>query len=313
MRGILAGLICLAGACTTYEPLEPPQGFLGLDAVVEELPDRRGALGIQVEPNESESLEDLQLRPGVRVLSVVAGSAAESAGVRAGDVLLRFDGTRVDDPDRLESLLLGVESDREVVLTLERGSRVLELDALVPAVAPQGTGRTLYYVDRRLVRAAFENSRANGAYPVVAWISEDSPLNEAEVRVGDTVTAFQGQDPGSARELVRRFGLDLAPGDEATLELRSEDGSSRVVTFEAWDPGRVMTKFMIWPLVIWELDRKEDKEELIVLDLILISGYKQTRVASEYENSILGIFGWKTGEALLESSQEPPVSPVGGP
>ena len=119
-RRLLVVVAAFAAGCTTYESLALPQGFAGIDAAVEELPERRGHLGVRVEPNESDSLENLEIRPGVRIVSVETGSAADAAGIRPGDILLQFDATKTDDPDRLESVLLGVQEDRSATLTLER-------------------------------------------------------------------------------------------------------------------------------------------------------------------------------------------------
>jgi hypothetical protein len=59
--------------------------------------------------------------PGVKVASLVAGSPAERAGLRAGDVLIRLDGREVADLRAFSELLRGYEPGRTVEATVIRG------------------------------------------------------------------------------------------------------------------------------------------------------------------------------------------------
>ncbi|MBC8328290.1 MAG: PDZ domain-containing protein [Planctomycetes bacterium] len=289
-------------ACAVHRPLPLPKGLLELEGVVEEEPGRRGWIGVEVAPNESDSLEDLEIRPGVRVTDVAAGSPAERAGLRLGDVLLAFDGTRVDDPGRLESLLRGIDRPRPVVLKVERGTAVLEIEAEAEARSPLGRTRTLYHVDRALVRAAFRDTVVDGAFPEIARIAAESPLRQAGAREGDLVLSFQGRDPGSAAELVRRFRLELEPGQKVELVLRRPDGEEDAVRFRAWSPGRELISSQFWPLWAWHQDSVSQRESLLIGDLILLSLFRKESVGGETEYSILSLISWKTGEALLEST-----------
>ena len=309
-RFALLGFVLLFGSCATYAPLPLPKGLVGLELAVEEEPEARGWLGLEVMANESDSLEDLQIRPGVRVLSVAAGSPAEEVGIRPGDVLLKLDGTPVDDPDRLESILMGVVEQQDSTLTVERGTRVFETQVKILIRESDGNSRTLYHVERGLVRAAFRNTRKSGAYPEVAVIAEDSPLRDAGVQVGDRILSFQGADPGSAGELVRRLGIELQPGDPGTFEIERKNGERATVEFTAWSPGRIVVARRAWPFFTWEYDQGEDKERLIIGDLILLSLFKRERLGHETEYSIVSVIGWKSGEPLLESSMHPELTEV---
>ncbi len=297
--------LCLLAACATSQPVPLPKGLLELEGVVEAEPARRGWLGVEVEANESDSLEELEIRPGVRVIRIDSSSPAERAGLQVGDVLLRFDGTATDDPGRLESLLRGLGSDREVALQIERGTAVLEVPVLVEARGPLGRARTLYHIDRALVRAAFRDTLEDGAYPEIAYLAEDSPLLGKGAEVGDRVLAFAGRDPGSAAELVRRLRLELEPGEHAELTLRRPGGRERELRFRAWSPGRELTSTGFWPLWSWERDRIGQRESLLIGDLILFSLFRKESIGQENEYSVLSLISWKTGEALLESSMHP--------
>jgi serine protease Do len=87
---------------------------------------KRGYLGVSFPNprNEEEVLAEKGLDPskvqGVYVLDVVAGGAAQAAGVKAGDIIKKMDGVRVyDSPDLQEKIGRRRPGDR-VALTLQR-------------------------------------------------------------------------------------------------------------------------------------------------------------------------------------------------
>lgn len=290
----------MAGGCATHERLPLPPGLMELEGAVEEEPAVRGYLGAEVLPNESESLENLEIRPGLRVSRVAPGSPADKAGLRASDVLLRFDGAPTDDRERLEALLLGVQEPRTVSLQVQRGTRVWEVPVELEVREGGGPGHTLYHIERGRLRAAFRDTHDDGAYPEVARLAEDSPLRAAGVREGDRVLRFQGQDPGSAQELVRRAAFTLEPGAQGSLRVRHADGAEEDIQFRAWEPERVLTGVTLWPVYVWDYDLETDRVELVVGDFFLFSLFKRVHQGTESHYSILSLIRWDTGEPTLE-------------
>jgi S1-C subfamily serine protease len=69
--------------------------------------------------------------PGVRVQQVVPGSAAEEAGVMAGDVLIAFDGEAVTDLRTLSNMLGARLAGDEVELTVRREGEDVTLRAVL--------------------------------------------------------------------------------------------------------------------------------------------------------------------------------------
>jgi len=294
----LFGLFCLLACSMQREPKPLPAGFLGLEAVVVE-PAKHGWIGVDVAFNDSDSLESLDFQPGVRVVNVDPLSPAAAQGILVGDVMLSFDGTLVDDPVRLETLLARVDSVRSIRLELQRGAEVMEAD-VVAQVRGGGRPRTKYFIDRALLRVAFEDSGARGTYPQIAWLAEDSPLWEAGLDVGDRIELFQNRDPGSAKELVRRIHREISPGDEASFSVSTQDGEKWTIVVQAWEPERELTRVAIFPLIQWTWDRVERREKLILGDLILTSIFQVEQVGGVKKWSILSLIQWETGEALLE-------------
>src|SRR5262245_35034058 len=95
----------------------------------------QGFIGVRVQDNQSDSLEDLAFLPGVRVIEVVESSPGARAGVRVDDVILKIDGEAVNDKGRFDALVRSSPAGMKLELQLERASRVLETTVTVDSSA----------------------------------------------------------------------------------------------------------------------------------------------------------------------------------
>jgi S1-C subfamily serine protease len=75
------------------------------DSALAMITGRSGMLGIESESLGSQLAEFFGVKEGVLVRSVLKNSAAEKAGVRAGDVIVKVDGETVTTPHEISSLL----------------------------------------------------------------------------------------------------------------------------------------------------------------------------------------------------------------
>jgi serine protease Do len=73
----------------------------------------------------------LPRKQGARILSLTPGAPAEAARLEAGDVILRFDGRRVEDDKHLVYLVSLTEVGKEVPLVIFRGGQVLHMTVRV--------------------------------------------------------------------------------------------------------------------------------------------------------------------------------------
>lgn len=87
----------------------------------------RAALGIQVEKAEHE--------PGVVIRRVEAGSAAERAHLKAGEILTSLDGLRLDEPAQLQAALGKKQPNQVAVLGLFLADKEVELKVPLDAEA----------------------------------------------------------------------------------------------------------------------------------------------------------------------------------
>ncbi|HEY8646952.1 MAG TPA: trypsin-like peptidase domain-containing protein [Gaiellaceae bacterium] len=72
---------------------------------------------------------------GVAVSSVSAGSAADSTGVKAGDVITAVDGTKVATAEKLRAIIAGYKPGDSITLTIDRNGASKTLTATLGAKA----------------------------------------------------------------------------------------------------------------------------------------------------------------------------------
>jgi hypothetical protein len=137
-----AGLALFAGVCLAQPDAPAP-------AEAEALPEAAtspGFLGIAV--GEAPAPEAAELDAPVLVVARVGeGSAAEAAGLRSGDTLLKFDDQRLLHPEQLRRLVAAYPAGYEATLTVIRDGQTREWSATLgerpPALAddaPPGPG-----------------------------------------------------------------------------------------------------------------------------------------------------------------------------
>jgi len=111
----------------------PPEGmpreesFPGLERL--KLQFDRGRLGVDVVDLNSDLGSYFGTRKGVLVTQVLDGTAAEEAGIRAGDVIVAVDGKPVSNREELVKLLSDKEVGDKVRLSLLRKGKEMKLSA----------------------------------------------------------------------------------------------------------------------------------------------------------------------------------------
>jgi serine protease Do len=98
-----------------------PRGFMGL---------RSSVLGVEAEPIDGQLAQYFGVKDGVLVRSVLKGSAAEKAGIRAGDVIVRIDDVRVATPADISGRLRTVHG-KPVSVVLMRDHKELTISVAI--------------------------------------------------------------------------------------------------------------------------------------------------------------------------------------
>ncbi len=98
---------------------------------------RRGQLGVVVEPVTAEIAGQLGLKAarGVVIRQVQPGSAADRAGIRAGDVIAAVNGAPVAESNELRNRVAGLQPGTQTSLTVVRGGRQQEVGVVLGELA----------------------------------------------------------------------------------------------------------------------------------------------------------------------------------
>ena len=92
-------------------------------------------LGIESESLNSQLAEFFGVKEGVLVRSVMKDSAGEKAGMKAGDVIVKVDGSKVTSPKEISSLLRSARSRKTMPVTLVRNRKEMNVDVKLDDVS----------------------------------------------------------------------------------------------------------------------------------------------------------------------------------
>jgi serine protease Do len=117
---------------------EPSNMFLP-DIQIPDLPRdmmswRSPVLGVESEALNTQLAEFFGVKEGVLVRSVIKGSPAETAGLKAGDVIVKINGEAVSSPRNISGYLR--RSGKDVTVTIVRNHKELTLNVKVAMLEP---------------------------------------------------------------------------------------------------------------------------------------------------------------------------------
>lgn len=271
--------------------------------------------GMSTGLNESDSLSNIAILPGVRVRSVSPNGAAELAGIQAGDVILEIDGRAINHPDLLEALAQQNGAASSFVMQVRRNTTVFEttLNARMISDA-RAVPVELYRADPVATRAGYtteifdipDGAAVSGAR--IVKLFDGSPLPDAGLDIGDTVIAIDGHTVSSAQDLITRLNTDYALGDTVRLTL-ARDRVTQMETLERslrlWSPGRRISRIALGPLLQYEKNLSPEQTHLSIFDLWLFSVFNYQQEEGEKAYSLFGLFRFATGYGELVEETTP--------
>ncbi|MEI6085387.1 MAG: Do family serine endopeptidase [Verrucomicrobiota bacterium] len=203
----------------------------------------RGLLGIGIQDLTPALAEQLNIATtkGALVGQVFKDSPAEKAGVKAGDVVVRFNGKAIDDTQNLRNLVAATDPGTKVELIVNRAGKEMKLAATVGELPADGAqparqrhndrpsdktddyGLTIEPLTDRQARAlGFENEEG----VLITEVANESPAAEAGLRPGFLIVEVNRQRVANLEDFRTALGKTK---DKALLLVKNKDSSRYVV------------------------------------------------------------------------------------
>ena len=184
----------------------------------------RGRIGVQIGPVDKEVAESIGLgsATGVLVSAVEPDSPAAKAGLQAGDVIVQFNGTKIDKVSDLPRLVGNTKPGSKASLTIFRRGKQQQLSITVADVpadesqvaqAPEASGATANAktLGLRVTDLTAAQKKALGVRGGVQVAEASGPAARAGMRPGDVVLAIANTEVAS----VKDFEAALAKADQS--------------------------------------------------------------------------------------------------
>lgn len=205
----------------------------------------RGFLGIGIQDISPLLAEQFKLpvAKGALVGQINKGSPAEKAGVKTGDVVVRFNGKPIEDTQNLRNLVAATDPGAKAELVVNRDGKEKTLTVTVGELPESGTssarprrpdqtpdktddyGLTIEpLTDRQARTLGYEGE--DGV--LIAQVANDSPAAEAGLRPGDLIVEVNRQRVAN----VNDFRKALEKSKDKTLLLVKNKSASRFVVLE---------------------------------------------------------------------------------
>ncbi len=223
-------------------------GFAIPIAMAREIKDRliaqgkvvRGWLGVGIQELTDELASQFGVKPedGVLVGNVMKDSPAERGGLKTGDIVQEFNGTKISNVRQLQrevaqspvgsqARMKVLREKQPVLVTIVLGEQPAELvaGAGTPSAEPaERFGLTVQDLTPEL-REQLKLDGVDGV--VVSSVDDAGPAAQAGIRPGDVITEVNRESVKSTRDFTRSLG-QMRPGANLLLLVR-RDGNSRFV------------------------------------------------------------------------------------
>ena len=184
----------------------------------------RGRIGVQIGPVDKEVAESIGLgsATGALVSAVEPDSPAAKAGLQAGDVIVQFNGTKIDKVSDLPRLVGNTKPGSKASLTIFRRGTQQQLSITVADVpadesqiaqAPEASSATANAktLGLRVTDLTAAQKKALGVRGGVQVAEASGPAARAGMRPGDVVLAIANTEVAS----VKDFEAALAKADQS--------------------------------------------------------------------------------------------------
>ena len=205
----------------------------------------RGYLGIRFQPLTTDLAKSFGLESdkGALIANVEKDAPAEKAGLKAGDVILEYDGKPISESNELPRFVAVTPVDKKVRLVIHRDGKKQDVfvvvgrlkdgesvAATVGGSESEKLGITVQELTKELAaRLGIKDSKSG---LVISEVKPGSSAEEAGVMPGSVVVEINGQRPETVEAFVSSVAT-LKKGDVVRLLLKRPDGSAHYVAMKA--------------------------------------------------------------------------------
>ncbi|MBI91517.1 MAG: hypothetical protein CMQ48_06245 [Gammaproteobacteria bacterium] len=265
--------------------------------------------GLDVGLNESDSLVNVEILPGVRVRNTTINGPAYLAGILAGDIILSVNDMNTDHPDALLAIQRQIDNRTEFTFKVRRNTTVFEATITGNVMEQNSPARELYRADPLATRAGYTTElvtirgQADIAAARVTEIFPNSPLPDAGINTGDLVLAVNGTAVNSAQGLITKLNRDYEFGEQVQFSVF--DGREiRVAPVKLWNPGSRISRISLGPLLQYNSSLSPQSNRLSLLDFWLFAVYSYSRIEGERAHSFFGVLNFTSDYGELVEEQD---------
>ncbi len=200
----------------------------------------RGWLGVTAQPVTRELQKALGLKNnlGALVSGIEPGSPAANAGIKSGDVIIKYNGKKIKDLLHLRSLVKGTEINKEVEMTVLRDGQELILNTAILETRKsesrskndlfQNLGLVVQNLTGKLsINLGFEDEKG----VIITNVQRGSPAAKAGLTKGDLIVEIQHKPVTSSDELYQAI-LKIQNEDDILMFIKRSDKASKFIVLK---------------------------------------------------------------------------------
>ncbi len=200
----------------------------------------RGWLGVTAQPVTRELQRALGLKNnlGALVSGIEIGSSAANAGIKSGDVIIKYNGKTIKDLLHLRSLVKGTEINKEVEMIVLRDGRELTLStAILETKKSEARSKNELFQNLGLVVQNLTSKLSiNLGYKdekgvIITNVEKGSPASKAGLVKGDLIVEIQHKSVTSSDELYQTI-LKIQDEEDILMFIKRPDKASKFIVLK---------------------------------------------------------------------------------
>ncbi len=184
-----------------------------------------GWLGVEIQPVNQSLAGALKLpnTNGALVANVEQGSPAESAGMKEGDVIFSVDGTAIDNPRALASLIAGDQPNTSVTVNVWRDGARQDLSVTLgtrPGTAPKAQNQSPQGASNAAVSTlgmTIAPSPGSNGGAVIASVDPNGAAANAGLSAGEEIVSVGDTSVASSDDIVKAVDAAKQNGTKDVL------------------------------------------------------------------------------------------------